>query len=99
MSAPRVPAHVLIPAIREAVKRGNLQRATIRKALKDAGVNVPESTLSSLLRLACAEGVLFRTGHARHTRYVLATWERRRDRKLKEQGPAPFLAMMDFEDL
>lgn len=95
----RIPAHALIPAIREAVKRGNVRNATIRKALKDAGVNVQVSTLSALLRLACAEGVLFRTGSARHTRYELNTWQRRRDRKIAEQGPAPFLAMMEFEDL
>lgn len=72
------PAHVLIPAICEAVKRGNVQRGTIRAALKADGVAIGDSTLSSLLRLAVAQGALFRTGDKRGARYAPTTWRRRK---------------------
>ena len=98
MSA-RVPAHALIPAICEAVKRGNVQRGTIRHALHAAGFEIGDSTLSNVLRLAVAQGFLFRAGDKRGARYEICNWRRRRDRELEKQGPAPFLETLTFEDL
>ena len=91
--------HALIPAVREAVRIGNEQRGTIQAALQAAGVAVGDSTLSSVLRLAVAQGFLMLTGRGRYTRYTLITWESRRSRELEKQDPATVPEPPTFEDL
>lgn len=98
MSA-RVPAHALIPAIKEAVRLGNDRHATIRAALKLADVSIGASTLSSVLRLAVAQGAIERTGNKRYARYSLIVWHRRRKFKLDEQESATVPEPPTFEDL
>ena len=68
-------------------------------ALQAAGVAVGDSTLSSVLRLAVAQGFLMLTGRGRYTRYTLITWKSRRSRELEKQDPATVPEPPTFEDL
>jgi hypothetical protein len=105
----REPLPDLVPTIVRAVKAGAVQRGTIRAFLLVEGHAVAESTLSGILRMACAQGVLSRTGEKRGTRYRVAKWRTRtaRPARLAELEPVELIddaatttpALPDFEDL
>ena len=97
-TSPADPVHTAIPHLVDAVRGGAVQRSTIREALEANGLELGESTLSGLLRLAVAQGFLTRTGAKKGTRYAVAKWQTRAKRTTRTREAKPAVEELDDGD-